>query len=54
MKINADDYGCDPVVGELVASAKNEVAIRRSDERAGDVIVHFPRVGYEIAADAGS
>jgi glutathione S-transferase len=53
VKINADDYGCDPVTGELVASAKNQIAIRRRDERAGEVIVHFPRVGYEIAADAG-
>jgi|RhiMethySRZTD1v2_1073278.scaffolds.fasta_scaffold36372_4 glutathione S-transferase len=54
VKVNADDYGCDPVSGELVASAKNEIALLRRDERAGDVIVHFPRVGYEIAADAGS
>ena len=42
------DTGIDPVEGELVLSARDEVAIRRVDERAGEVVVHFPRIGFEM------
>jgi hypothetical protein len=38
-------YGRDPVAGELVWSDAHEIAIRRVDERAGEVVVHFPREG---------
>jgi len=48
VSISSTDYGCDPVVGTLVQSTLSEVAIRREDERAGAVYVHFPRIGYEI------
>jgi glutathione S-transferase len=47
------DYGIDPVRGTLEFSTVDEIAIRRSDARAGAVVVHFPRVQYEIRkADA--
>jgi len=42
------DFGRDPVVGELVASSVDEIAIRRQDHRAGDVVVHFPREQYTV------
>jgi len=42
------DFGRDPVVGELVASSVHEIAIRRRDERAGEVIVHLPRERYVV------
>jgi glutathione S-transferase len=42
------DYAFDAVAGELVISTSNHFAIRRTDERAGEVIVHFPRVGYKL------
>lgn len=42
------DYGLDPVAGELVACTLNEIAVRRRDPRAGEVIVHFPRLNYEL------
>jgi glutathione S-transferase len=42
------DFGRDPVVGELVASSVDEIAIRRTDDRAGDVVVHFPREHYTV------
>ena len=41
-----EDYGLDPVTGELVYSDAYEIALRRSDPRAGEVVVHFPRQGY--------
>jgi glutathione S-transferase len=48
--VAADDYGRDPVVGELVTLQTNEVAIRRSAAEIGTVVVHFPRTGYRIAS----
>ena len=46
------DYGLDPVEGELVVSSVNEIAVRRVDARAGEVVVHFPRVGYQMSKAA--
>ena len=48
--VTPTDYGLDPVAGELTISEPNRMAIRREDERAGEVQVHFPRLGYRIAA----
>ena len=42
------DYAFDAVAGELVLATANQLAIKRTDERAGEVIVHFPRVGYKL------
>jgi len=44
--VMADDYGRDPITGTLVTSSPNEIAIRRSSPEVGDVVVHFPRVGF--------
>ncbi|NMM39173.1 MAG: glutathione S-transferase family protein [Glaciimonas sp.] len=46
--IAATDYGVDPVAGELVICSAQEFAVRRSDERAGTVVVHFPRLGFQL------
>jgi hypothetical protein len=45
-----DDTGRDSVEGVLVAASDQEVVISRSDERVGEVFVHFPRAGYDIVA----
>lgn len=47
--VSADDYGTDPVAGELVSASAQHVALRRHDAQAGDVVVHFPRAGYLVA-----
>ena len=44
----ATDYGRDPVEGTLVGLSADEVVIRRTDERAGTLHVHFPREGFQI------
>jgi glutathione S-transferase len=44
------DYALDPVAGSLVRLNTDEIAVRRTDPRAGEVVVHFPRIGYEIRA----
>jgi glutathione S-transferase len=46
--VQPSDYGFDPVSGELVLSLPDQVAVKRIDERGGEVFVHFPRVGYQI------
>jgi glutathione S-transferase len=46
--VSPDDYGAVAVAGELVRLTDTEVAIRRNDERAGEVVVHFPRLGYRV------
>ena len=46
--VSAIDYGVDAVAGALVGLSSSEVVIERSDERAGTVHVHFPRIGYQI------
>lgn len=48
--IAAVDYGVDPVEGELVFVGREELILRREDERAGIVHVHFPRLGFRIEA----
>jgi glutathione S-transferase len=45
-----DEYGSGNVVGELAPSGLHEVAVRRRTERAGDVVVHFPRSDYSVVA----
>jgi len=46
--ITPTDTGCDPVQGELVLAMRDELAIRRFDDRVGELIVHFPRIGFEM------
>jgi glutathione S-transferase len=47
--VTPDDYGFDPVAGEVVASSVHEIAIRRRDDHLGELVVHFPRVGCRVA-----
>jgi len=42
------DYALDPVRGELLNASTEEIAVRRSDPRAGSVVVHFPRMGFQL------
>lgn len=46
--VTPDDYGAVPVEGELVRLTEEDIAIRRTDPRAGEVVVHFPRVGFRV------
>ena len=42
------DYGVDPVIGTLTNVEADSLAVRRTDPRAGDVVVHFPRLGFRV------
>ncbi|PLW81554.1 glutathione S-transferase family protein [Kineobactrum sediminis] len=46
--VTPEDYGAVPVTGELVRLTHEDIALRRRDERAGEVVVHFPRLGYRV------
>ncbi|MNF76444.1 hypothetical protein D3C84_585590 [compost metagenome] len=46
--VAATDYGVDPVEGELVFAGTEALILRREDERAGVVHVHFPRLGFNL------
>lgn len=46
ISVTPDDTGKVPVTGTLVGLTPDRVSIARSDPRAGDVVVHFPRAGF--------
>ena len=46
--IEPDDYGAVPVNGTLLRLTQYDIAVRREDQRAGEVVVHFPRIGYRV------
>ncbi len=46
--IAADNFGLEPTEGELIAATRTRYTLRRTDDRAGTVHVHFPRVGFTL------
>lgn len=46
--VAATDTGIDPIEGMLYGATKDRVSIAREDARAGKVVVHFPRLGFEL------
>ena len=44
--IKSENFGLEITQGELVAATRMHYTLRRTDERAGMVHVHFPRIGY--------
>jgi hypothetical protein len=43
-----EEMGSGPVAGELLATGVHEIAVRRTSERAGELVVHFPREDYLV------
>jgi glutathione S-transferase len=48
--VAANDYGRDPVAGELLSIDGDAIILRRQDPAVGTVQVHFPRVGFDLRA----
>jgi glutathione S-transferase len=46
--VAATDTGIDPINGDLYAATRERISITRDDSRAGRVVVHFPRLGFEL------
>ena len=53
LTVTPDDWGFDPVEGELVAIDRDGVTLRRDDALIGTVHVHFPRDGFTIRPAIG-
>ena len=46
--IQADDYGQEVTRGTIIWLRENELAVLREDENLGQVVVHYPRQGYQL------
>ncbi len=46
--IAAESFGPETTQGELVAATRTRYTLKRMDDRAGAVHVHFPRIGYVL------
>jgi glutathione S-transferase len=49
VSVTPDDYG-NPVHGSLLAWTADEIVIRHEDPSVGKVNLHFPSVGFDVAA----
>lgn len=54
VSIRAESFGLEESTGELVAATRTRYTLRRMDARAGEVFVHFPRIGYILNKADGS
>lgn len=52
VSIRSEAFGPEPTEGKLLAATRTRYVLERSDERAGTVHVHLPRVGYVMKAVA--
>ncbi len=48
VRVAPDDYGKVEVGGEIVSLSAQHIAIRRVDERIGEIVIHFPRAGFSV------
>lgn len=48
VSIKAESFGLEETQGELVAATRTRYTLRRHDARAGNVNVHFPRIGFTL------
>ncbi len=48
VSVACEDTQRGAVEGEVVASSADEVVIVREAQRAGRVVIHFPRLGYRV------
>lgn len=46
VSVASETFGPEPTEGELVAATRMHYTLRRHDDRAGTVHVHFPRIGF--------
>ncbi|WP_309682424.1 glutathione S-transferase family protein [Polaromonas sp.] len=50
VQVSSESFGPEPTEGELMAATRMHYTLRRTDERAGTVHVHLPRIGYTLKA----
>ncbi len=49
VSVTPDDNARVPVSGQLVAASDSEIVILHRDPKAGEVHIHFPRLGFDVA-----
>jgi glutathione S-transferase len=54
VSITAESFGLEATQGELIAATRMHFTLRRSDGPAGEVHVHFPRIGYVLRQSAST
>ncbi len=52
--IGAESFGPELTEGELVAATRTHYTLRRTDDRAGTLHVHFPRIGFALRKAEGA
>ncbi len=50
VSVSANDYGRNPLNGRLMHWSATEIIIERKDAQAGQIMLHVPNVGFEVAA----
>ena len=50
LTVTPDDNARVSVSGTLVAASDSEIVIHRRDPQAGDLHIHFPRLGFDVVA----
>jgi glutathione S-transferase len=53
VQVSPTDYALDATEGTLCHLAADELALEREDPRAGRVVVHFPRIGFQLKRAGG-
>lgn len=48
VEVRAEYAGREPTVGALHVLTRQHVAVRHSNNRVGDMVVHLPRIGYVV------
>lgn len=46
--VSPSDYAEAQVIGDLISTTVSSLSVRREDPRVGEVVVHFPKIGYTI------
>lgn len=54
IRIRPEGYVTDAVAGVLVGFDRFDLSVRRTDSELGDIVVHLPRIGYELTVSAGT
>ncbi len=50
VSITSESFGPEATEGTLLAATRMHYTLARTDERAGTVHVHFPRIGFQLKA----
>lgn len=49
VSVAADDYATDAITGEIARLSDTAIGIRQNTSDLGEIVIHFPRIGFAIA-----